>query len=170
MTTSTKFDRAGPGITKVVLVAGCCGLQHLECKQRSETTSFQLHRFLMMKYSMKMRCFACFPSWTGKIHPFHTGTTIVEIKSEFRFGHSELPLLAEALQIPQYFVCSNGLLLLEWKGCSCCWSYLHICVAWATWYQDLDTQFQKSVWFWLRLQTTSTVPMAIYCKTWTSLG
>ena len=42
---STKFDRAGPGITKVVLVAGCCGLQHLECKQRSETTSFQLHRF-----------------------------------------------------------------------------------------------------------------------------
>ena len=27
-----------------------------------------------------------------------------EIKSEFRFGHSELPLLAEALQIPQYFI------------------------------------------------------------------
>ena len=63
-----------------------------------------------------------------------------------------------------------GLLLLEWKGCSCCWSGSHIRVAWATWYQDLDAQFQKSVWFWLRLQTTSTVPMAIYCKTWTSLG
>ena len=31
-----------------------------------------------------------------------------EIKSEFRFGHSELPLLAEAPQIPRYFVCSNG--------------------------------------------------------------
>ena len=31
-----------------------------------------------------------------------------EIKSEFRFGHSELPLLAEAVQIPQYFVCSKG--------------------------------------------------------------
>ena len=65
---------------------------------------------------MKTRCFACFPSWTGKIHPFHTGTTIVEIKSEFRFGHSELPLLAEALQIPQYFVCSNGTVASGMEG------------------------------------------------------
>ena len=80
---------------------------------------------------MKMRCFACFPSWTGKIHPFRTGTTIVEIKSEFRFGHSELPLLAEAQQIPQYFVCSNEtvasgmeglLMLLKLFAYLCCLS------------------------------------------------
>ena len=39
-----------------------------------------------------------------------------EIKSEFRFGHSELPLLAEALQIPQYFVCSNGTVASGMEG------------------------------------------------------
>ena len=59
---STRFDRAGPGITKVLLVVGCRDLQHLECKQRSETTSFQLHRFhlqcLRRKMSWQLRlCF-----------------------------------------------------------------------------------------------------------------
>ena len=39
-----------------------------------------------------------------------------EIKSEFRFGHSELPLLAEAVQIPQYFVCSNGTVASGMEG------------------------------------------------------
>ena len=40
----------------------------------------------------------------------------VEIKSELRFGHSELPLLAEAVQIPQYFVCSNGTVASGMEG------------------------------------------------------
>ena len=47
-----------------------------------------------------------------------------EIKSEFRLGHSELPLLAEALQIPQYFVCSNGTVAsgmhTRFFGINCC--------------------------------------------------
>ena len=47
-----------------------------------------------------------------------------EIKSEFRFGHSELPLLAETLQIPQYFVCSNGTvasgMYTRFFGINCC--------------------------------------------------
>ena len=32
----------------------------------------------------------------------------VEFQTEFRFGISELPLLVEALKIPEKFVCSNG--------------------------------------------------------------
>ena len=39
-----------------------------------------------------------------------------EIKSEFRFGHSELPFLAEVLKIPQYFVCSNGTVASGMEG------------------------------------------------------
>lgn len=31
-----------------------------------------------------------------------------EFKAEFRFGMSELPLLAEALRVPETFTCTNG--------------------------------------------------------------
>ena len=49
-----------------------------------------------------------FPYWNyDRIEKQMDDMSSAEIKSEFRFGHSELPLLAEALQIPQYFVCSN---------------------------------------------------------------
>ena len=64
-----------------------------------------------------------FPYWNyDRIEKQMDNMSSAEIKSELRFGHSELPLLAEALQIPQYFVCSNGTVAsgMEWNGCSCC--------------------------------------------------
>ena len=58
-----------------------------------------------------------FPYWNyDRIEKQMDDMSSAEIKSEFRFGHSELPLLAEALQIPQYFVCSNGTVASGMEG------------------------------------------------------
>ena len=58
-----------------------------------------------------------FPYWNyDRIEKQMDDMSSAEIKSEFRFGHSELPLLAEALQIPQYFVCSNGTVASRMEG------------------------------------------------------
>ena len=96
---------------------------------------------------MKMTYFVCFPSSTGKIHPFRTGTTIVS-RSKWTTCHLQksnpsLDLVTQnSLSWQRHYKYHStssavmGLLLLEWKGCSCCWSALHIRVAWATWYQD----------------------------------
>ena len=39
-----------------------------------------------------------------------------QFKSEFRFGFSELPLMAEALQLPDTFVCCNGSVASGYEG------------------------------------------------------
>ena len=58
-----------------------------------------------------------FPYWNyDHIEKQMDDMSSAKIKSEFRFGHSELPLLAEALQIPQYFICSNGTVASGMEG------------------------------------------------------
>lgn len=56
-----------------------------------------------------------FPYWSYERFDL-TRMTDEECKAEFRFGRAELPLLANALAIPESFVCSNGTVAAGMEG------------------------------------------------------
>ena len=40
---------------------------------------------------------------------------VSECKAEFRFGKEDIPMLAEALGIPETFTCSQGSVISKWR-------------------------------------------------------
>lgn len=67
-----------------------------------------------------------------------------ECKAEIRFNKNDIPVLAEALELPEHSFVPRGLLLTSWKIFACCLGEQHTLVVTAISSQDLVVQFLSS--------------------------
>ena len=74
---------------------------------------------LLCVYDVLNRKNPCLPYWNYRHFDLNT-ISQDECKTEFRFGKTEILVLAEALQIPHCFTCVNGRQHQALKVCVCC--------------------------------------------------
>ena len=69
-----------------------------------------------------------------------------ECKAEFRFWKNDIPLLADALQIPADLVCSQGTIFVGLEGLCIYLEYWRIHVDTVIYYKDLVDQCLSCLW------------------------
>ena len=94
--------------------------------------------------------------------PLMTWTT-ASVFAEFRVHKTDIPVLLEALQLPQTFICRQGTNVMVLKGFALHWEELHILVDTAIWFSDLFVQCLNLEWFqtssWIQFTSNITIDL-----------